>query len=407
MGICDSQPLQKTTNMKAATIASPSAQNISQKTGEKKNNPSEDQTGNKLTIDTWRDSDAQLPEPPRPYFSFTSFILQNKKPQVFEWLFIQDLGKGSMSQIYLVKNVDTELLCVAKVYNNAVLHRQTFGNEDPPIDCLNREIKIMSSITHPNVLSFHEMIDDNPTNSTILILPYAAYGNLENLVNENHITIDNILVCAYQIMDGLAFMHSKNIAHRDIRPENILSFNETYYCISSFSIATAMEDENEEHTDIRGNAAFLPPEQCKGAPFTLKKGDVWAFGVTFFWSIYKKMPFNIVDSKTKPLTAVLMNEIYEKNSLEFPADRQDVPIPVRKMIQQMLEKDPKKRPTFTELQNSVLFERAREIQRTEFTTTNESLIMGTNDIPSNHQTDVDTGINTKNAEQNNDNAENA
>ena len=378
MGICDSQPLQKTTNTKAPNIANnPPSVFLKNSVEQLSNQTPQEQNGNQLTIDHWNDSGAQLPEPPRPYFSFTSFILQNKQPQVFEWYFLQDLGKGSMSQIYLVKNTDTELLCVAKVYNNAVLHRQTFGNEDPPIDCLNREVKIMSSVTHPNVLCFHEMIDDNPTNSTILIFPYAPLGNLETLVLGNRIQLDNLLVCAYQIMEGLNFMHSKNIAHRDIRPENILSFNETYYCISSFSVSTIMEDENEEHMDVKGNPCYLPPEQCKGVPFTLKKGDVWAFGVTLYWSIYQKLPFNIVDSKSKPQTPASMNEIYQKNILEFPSGRADVPIPVRKILEQLLEKDPNKRPAFPEIQANDIFERAREIQRTELATTNESLILGT------------------------------
>ena len=366
--MCESQPLQKTTNNKAKEQPISYSKDTSPRDQEIQSSvPNEAQTSG--TLDgTIMDDSIQLPEPPRPYFSFTSFILQNSKPQIFEWLFLQDLGKGSMSQIYLVKNTESDNLCVAKVYNNAVLHRQTLGNEDPPIDCLNREIKIMSSISHPNVLSFHEMIDDNPTNSTILILPYASYGNLRSIVEENRISFDNLLVCAYQIADGLKFMHSKNIAHRDVKPENILAFNETYYWISSFTVSTVMESADEEHTDMRGTPSFWSPEECTGKPFNPKNCDIWAFGMTFYWAVFKKLPFGIVESKSKPLNAFSMHEIFEKAELEFPQDRKDVPPAFVKLLESILQKDPSKRLTFEEIQSNEIFDRAREIQKLEIST---------------------------------------
>lgn len=120
-------------------------------------------------------SQAQL----RPFFSFASFVLQSDSPQIFEELFGQEIGKGAMSRVFKCKNTSTGQDGAAKVYNRNVLTRPTLGNEEPLSLAVQREIEIMSELSHRYVLPIIEVIEDDCSNSLIIILPFAHCGTLQ------------------------------------------------------------------------------------------------------------------------------------------------------------------------------------------------------------------------------------
>ena len=60
----------------------------------------------------------------RPFFSFSSFVLQNENPVIFDWRFHQEIGKGAMSRVFLATNIEDGGSFAAKVYNKNVIMRQ-------------------------------------------------------------------------------------------------------------------------------------------------------------------------------------------------------------------------------------------------------------------------------------------
>ena len=300
----------------------------------------------------------------RPYFSFTSFILQNEKPQIYEWLFLNEVDKGSLSQVFTVKHTEYDEMYAAKVYNNAVLHRQTIGNEDPPYVCIQREIEALSKLFHPNVLTIMEVIEDELTNSLILIEPYAALGKFSN--NRLELSLQNVLCCFYQICEGLRYVHEMGFVHRNLRPDCILMFDEFYYVLSDFKLAERIFNFDEKtgssdtrmFTDVRGSLLFLSPEECKGVEYDARISDVWSFGVSFYYSLFGKLPFNLAERPNLTTAHILHN--LEKENLEFP-QADSISNDIRDLISRLLEKDLEKRITLEECSNSSVFDEAREI----------------------------------------------
>lgn len=84
-----------------------------------------------------------------------------------------------------------------------------------------REIKILQSIKHTNIIQLYEVID---TKSAIfMIMEYAAGGELfDYIVNKSRLSEKEAAGYFYQLIEGIEFLHSKNIAHRDLKPENLL-----------------------------------------------------------------------------------------------------------------------------------------------------------------------------------------
>lgn len=294
------------------------------------------------------------------YFSFSSFIMQNKNPQIFEWLFLSEINKGSMSTIYLVKNVETQRLCAAKVYSKDALKGQKIGTEESPFDVLLKEIDIMTKYNHPNIISLNEVVEDDTTNSLIMIFPFACRGSLKKCIKDKKLTVDDITVCAYQIIEAMSFLHSKNIVHRDIRPENILVFSNNFFCLSGFALSIMLEENKKLERGIGGINAFKSPEELSGAPYKHKPVDVWLFGLTIYYCIYNKLPFKLsgFTSSLFGIKTEIVKQCLSNNDLEFD-DSISVPEELKKLISQCLDKDYLNRPKFSDLLNLDLFEKAR------------------------------------------------
>lgn len=88
-------------------------------------------------------------------------------------------------------------------------------------NCFLREIRIHSKLDHPNVVKVY---DHEVLNSKIYILMEFCPTNLSNFINEVVYPIDQNVKrkILFQILNGLAYLQSKRILHRDIKPLNVL-----------------------------------------------------------------------------------------------------------------------------------------------------------------------------------------
>ncbi|EAX94494.1 CAMK family protein kinase [Trichomonas vaginalis G3] len=310
-------------------------------------------------------SSSNSPRSIRSFFSFASFILQTENPQIFEWLFKKEIGKGSLSRVFLAENTETHEMAAAKVYNKSMLFRQTLGGEEAPYVAVQREIEILASISHRYVLPIIEVIEDDYSNSLILMMPYAEKGSLQSYLNSIQYNEEIVAIAFHQIAEALRYVHSRNIVHRDIKPENILVFSDTFFCLSDFSVSTTLESPNQKLIDTRGSPAFLSPEECGGDPFLPKPADVWAFGVSLYSIIFKKLPFDLdqAQGKTVANTIFAVTELLANNNLQIPEGTGASP-EVIDLITKILNKDPTERPTFADIVQHPWFNSARDIDET-------------------------------------------
>jgi serine/threonine protein kinase len=139
----------------------------------------------------------------------------------YEYIVVHRLGSGDFGYVFKVRKYEDETLFALKLIYGCIQHRD-----------IQREIKILSNISHPNIVKYINSTSINPksllvnletTSLSLAIIMELCDDNLLEKFNQRQ-NIDNNWnkesFC--QILDGLGYLHSKKIIHRDLKPENIL-----------------------------------------------------------------------------------------------------------------------------------------------------------------------------------------
>lgn len=288
----------------------------------------------------------------RDVISFPTFMTQTEKPQIFEYEFIKSIGRGAQAEVYLVKNVESNELLAAKVYDKNFLYRNNLGDAEQPIQKTIREIQIMSSLKHPNCMSLVEVLDDDYTNTIIIIFPYADGGSLlpQSLKTEP-VPEDKAKFYFFQIANGVKYIHEHNIVHRDIKPENIMKFSDKRVVIADFSASVELDPPDELLEDTDGTPAFYSPEQCTGKPYEGKPTDIWACGVSLYVLLFGKLPFFDVTDDDFFLSQFfkIAHQIQHERVIFDPNIK--VSNESKDLISHCLDKDPSKRFTIDDVLN--------------------------------------------------------
>lgn len=136
-----------------------------------------------------------------------------------------------------------------------------------------------------------------------------------------------------QMTNGLNYLHENNIAHRDLKCENILLSQRFNAKIADFGFARFCTDRHNVSILCKtycGSASYAAPEIIKGTPYNPKLSDIWSLGIILFVMLNAVMPFD--DSNIKKL---LNDQISKKWVFQSKIDD----IPYKLLVSNLLEPD--------------------------------------------------------------------
>uniref|UniRef100_A0A8C9ST88 non-specific serine/threonine protein kinase n=1 Tax=Scleropages formosus TaxID=113540 RepID=A0A8C9ST88_SCLFO len=205
---------------------------------------------------------------------------------------------------------------------------------------IEREVSILKEIRHPNIVALHEVFENKV--EVILILELVAGGELfDFLAEKESLTEEEATEFLRQILDGVSYLHSKQIAHFDLKPENIMLLDSTVphprIKIIDFGLAHKI-DFGHDFKNIFGTPEFVAPEVVNYEPIGLE-ADMWSIGVITYILLSGASPF-LGDSKQETLANVsAVNYSFEEDFFS------NTSCLAKDFISKLLVKDPKKRMT--------------------------------------------------------------
>ncbi|KAF2969207.1 hypothetical protein GQX73_g4325 [Xylaria multiplex] len=219
------------------------------------------------------------------------------------------LGKGKFGRVYLAKHRESGYICALKMLKKEEIRREKAELH------VRREIEVHSNLRHPGILGFYGWFHDS--HRIFIILEYAAGGELYRILQrEGSFSEQRAAQYIAQVASSLIYLHSKNIMHRDMKPENILVG--LYGELKLADFGYSVHAPGDRRDTLCGTLDYLPPEMIASRQTSYTRAvDIWTLGVLAYEFLTGEAPFEgdvpttqrrIVKGAMKPLPRRLSSE---------------------------------------------------------------------------------------------------
>ncbi|QSZ35815.1 hypothetical protein DSL72_006937 [Monilinia vaccinii-corymbosi] len=249
---------------------------------------------------------------------------------------ISPLNHGSFGMVFMAKDLITNETVAIKCLTKKSAS-MTDADSSFAIDEHSEELSCHARLgAHPNIVN---LIHSFETEAHVyIVLEFCSRGDLYEAIRTGTgpLETEHVRQFMLQLIDAVAYIHSKGMYHRDIKPENIFLTQSGEMKLGDFGLATS---EKWSHETTVGSDRYMSPEQydSAGAGYSPEKADVWAIGICLLNILFSRNPFT-TPTESDPL---FLDFTRDNQSLfdVFPTMSQDT----YEVIAQCMSLDPRKR----------------------------------------------------------------
>mmetsp|Transcript_7412 Transcript_7412/g.22563 ORF Transcript_7412/g.22563 Transcript_7412/m.22563 type:complete len:410 (-) Transcript_7412:68-1297(-) len=196
------------------------------------------------------------------------------------------IGSGNFGKVLLGRSLETGEQVAIKIVKKP-------KHSSRAMVLCERELETLRETNHSNIVKTHDIFE---TQDTLFVVMELMTGGDLNSVYERALSEETAKRYMKHILRGVAYMHGKNLVHRDIKPQNVLltSEFEPVAKLADFGLSTFLKRDGEEPAEALysrvGTALFMAPEILRGEPYN-EKVDMWACGVLLHFMLYGSPPF--------------------------------------------------------------------------------------------------------------------
>ena len=215
--------------------------------------------------------------------------------------------------------------------------------QDGNMDDVRREIQIMSSCRHKNVVTYYvSFLDDS---DLWLVMPLLGAGSVADVLKLKFADgiKDEALIATIlrQVIEGLHYFHEQGQIHRDIKAGNVLMDEKGQIFLSDFGVSAHVKGGDKRMTFV-GSPCWMAPEVMEQESGYDHKADIWSLGVTALELARGDAP----NSELRPMKVLMV--VLHSAPPTLPANEDWSP-EFRKFVEACLQKDPGQRPSALDL----------------------------------------------------------
>ncbi|KAM9423917.1 death-associated protein kinase 2-like isoform 2-T4 [Salvelinus alpinus] len=255
----------------------------------------------------------------------------------------EELGSGQFAIVKRCWEKSTGLEFAAKFIKKRQSRSSRRGVRREEIE---REVNILQQTQHPNIVTFHDVYENRT--DVVLILELVSGGELfDFLAQKESLSEEEATQFIKQILEGVHYLHTRKIAHFDLKPENIMLLDKNVPLprikLIDFGLAHKIE-AGAEFKNIFGTPEFVAPEIVNYEPLGLE-ADMWSIGVITYILLSGASPFL---GETKQDTLANISAMNYEFDEEFFCRTSEL---AKSFIRQLLERDKMKRLTIQDALN--------------------------------------------------------
>lgn len=270
---------------------------------------------------------------------------------------LQILGKGSYGLVAKVRSKKNKKIYALKQIDLSKINTQKEK------DLCQQEIILLQQLNHSNINKYYKsIINENIINT---IMEFMNNGDLKGFIDAHKkfnkpVREEEVWNILLQSMNGLQYIHEKNIIHRDIKPANLFMTNDKTIKIGDFGVSAKISALKTSviasfSGTVVGTPIYMSPEMINSEMYD-QKTDVYSMGVTMYELCFFQPPRKAVPSIDDG-QVVFINIKKTKNENVYSKQLLDI-------IDKMIEIDQKKRPTSKEICDMVRREYTKTFLKT-------------------------------------------
>ena len=194
--------------------------------------------------------------------------------QVFPGKISKEISRGSYATVFKAQYASKNC-AIKKPHPHILSHEESIAS-------YKAEIEIHSNLNHPSIVAFYDVYHVENHLPPLLIME-RMWKSLHCVIKQKLLGIFPLqlkLQILLDVANGLSYLHSQNIVHRDLTLSNILLTTELNAKIADFGVAEKLgvTECNAKDCSVPGNSLYMPPETFASNPVCSIKIDIFSFG---------------------------------------------------------------------------------------------------------------------------------
>lgn len=231
------------------------------------------------------------------------------------YVVLKRIAGGAFGDVYKARNVKRDELNAVKVMNLDRVAKAGLQQE-----YLDREIKALASIQHPNVLKVNDIF--RAKGRLYIFMEFAPNGTLTNKIEQSpshYLSERRAKHWFKQCVEALFCMHVQHhMAHRDIKPDNVLFDADDNAKLSDFGFAREWKHgESDLSRTYLGTLPYYAPQVLAKKPYNPFLYDTWSMGVMLFLMLNGRLPFKISKEDREGSLRQMKQKAYRINKVAW------------------------------------------------------------------------------------------